>query len=206
MRYPLRVGPCALLLALAAALPAQAVDLVPFAGLRFGGSLTTASTNPNVPTSLSIDSAVSYGGVVDVPIGGPRSIELYYSRQPTSISGGSALTPPLHDATVSVLQLGLVDAIPTEDPHLSWLLAGTLGATELQAAGSSVTDFSIGLGGGVLWMANEHFGLRGDLRALITFTGSSAGTISCGGGCTFAFHSTAVAQGEASVGFVVRFH
>jgi hypothetical protein len=193
------------LLSLAAALPARAVDLVPFAGLRFGGSLSTTTTNATAPSSLSIDSAASYGGVVDVPLWGPRSLELYYSRQPTTISGGSAFTPPLHDATVSVLQLGLVDAIPTEDPRLSWLLAGTLGATELQAAGSSVTDFSIGLGGGMLWMANEHFGLRGDLRALITFTGSSASAISCGGGCTFSFHSNAVIQGEASVGIVLRF-
>ena len=205
MGYSLRVGPAALVLALAAAVPARALDLVPFAGFRFGGSLSTASANPSVPTSLSIDSAVSYGAVVDVPIGGPRSIELYYSRQPTTVSGGNVFTPPLHDATVSVVQLGLVDAIPAEDPRLSWLLAGTLGVTELQAANSSATDFSIGLGGGVLWMANEHFGLRGDLRALITFTGSSAGAISCGGGCSFAFHSTAVAQGEASVGFVLRF-
>jgi len=201
-----RVAHLLCLLALAAALPAQAVDLVPFAGLRFGGSLSTTATNPNAPSSLSIDSALSYGGVVDVPIGGPRSIELYYSRQPTTISGGSAFTPPLHDATVSVLQLGLVDAIPAEDARLSWLLAGTLGATELQAQNSSVTNFSIGLGGGVLWMANEHFGLRGDLRALITFAGSNASAISCGGGCTFAFHSTAVLQGEASVGIVLRFH
>src|SRR6202008_105192 len=85
------------------------------------------------------------------------------------------------------------------------LLIGTFGATELSARNGSATRPSIGLGGGIEWMATEHIGLRGDLRALLTFSGSGGGSASCGGGCSVNFHGSLVAQGEVSVRLVERF-
>jgi len=196
---------CALLLS--ASLPAQAVDLVPFAGFRFGGTVTTTNTAINPPTtaSFSLDGALSYGAAIDLPFSGGRAVELYYSHEPTTISGVSPALQPVHDVSVNVLHLGFVDSIPAEEPQVSWLLIGSFGATQLQAGGITETRPSIGLGGGAVWMPNEHVGLRADLRALITFTGNSAGSVACSGGCTIAFHSTAAVQGEISVGLVARF-
>ena len=193
----------ALLLSLpAAAAPAFAVDLTPFAGWRFGGDVTTQQSGYS--SSSSINSALSYGAIIDFPIGAPRSVELYYSREPTTI-GGSLATSPVHDVTVSVYHLGLAEAIPTHDPRLSWLVVGSAGVTELAAAGNSQTHLSIGAGGAVLYMANEHVGVRMDLRALLTFTGGGSGAVACSGGCVAQIHSTAFAQGEISVGVVARF-
>jgi hypothetical protein len=150
---------------------------------------------------VTIDSSVSYGGVVDIPYSQGRSVELYYSRQPTKLSSNSTVG----DVTISVLHLGLVDTLPSADQQLSWLLIGTLGATQLSASNGSATRPSIGLGGGFEWMATEHIGLRGDLRALLTFSGSGGGSASCGGGCSVNFHGSLVAQGELSIGVVARF-
>jgi len=187
---------------LGSALPVQATDIVPFVGLRFGGDVgTQQGTGAVGPTSVTIDSSVSYGGVIDIPLSQPRSVELYYSRQPTKLSGNSATG----DVTMSVLHLGLVDTLPSADQQLSWLLIGTVGATQLSARDGSETRPSIGLGGGVEWMATEHIGLRGDLRALLTFTGSGGGSVGCGGGCSVTFHGSLLAQGEVSVGVVARF-
>jgi hypothetical protein len=131
-------------------------------------------------------------------------VELYYSRQPTKFS--SDTTASNRDVTVSVLHLGVVDTVQTDDEQLSWLLIGTAGATQLSASGGgSETRPSIGLGGGVVWMATDHIGVRGDLRALLTFGGGGGGTVNCGGGCVASFHGNLVAQGEASIGLVARF-
>src|SRR5262249_44982004 len=57
----------------------------------------------------------------------------------------------------SVLHLGLVETIPSADQQLSWLLVGTAGATQLTADYGSVSAArpSIGLGGGLEWMATD---------------------------------------------------
>lgn len=190
------------LVLLGPALPAQAVDIVPFVGFRFGGDVGTQPGNGAVgPTSVTLDSSVSYGGVVDIPLSQPRSLELYYSHQPTKLSGSSAIG----DVTMNVLHVGLVDSLPSADEQLSWLLIGTVGATQLSANNGSATRPSIGLGGGFEWMATEHIGLRGDLRALLTFSGNGGGSVGCGGGCSVSFHGSLVAQGELSLGVVARF-
>ena len=187
---------------LAPALPARAIDLVPIVGLRFGGDLgTQPGHGVTGPTSVTIDSSVAYGGVIDIPYSQPRSVELYYSHQPTKLSGSSTVG----DVTMNVLHIGLVDTLPSADQQLSWLLIGTLGATELSATNGSATRPSIGLGGGFEWMATEHIGLRGDLRALLTFSGNGGGSASCGGGCSVNFHGSLLAQGELSLGIVARF-
>lgn len=193
------------LILLSAIVPAQATDIVPFAGFRFGGIVGTqqASTVAGAK-SVSLDASLSYGGLIDIPVYDPYAVEVYYSRQPTKLSSDAIATN--RDVTMSVLHLGLVDTVPTDDEQLSWLLIGSVGATQLSASGGgSETRPSIGLGGGVTWMATDHIGLRGDLRALLTFSGGGGGTVSCGGGCVASFHGNLVAQGEVSIGLVARF-
>jgi len=195
-------------MSLSAAYPAAAVDLIPFAGFRFGGYLQTTdlSVNPQgPPTSVTINGALSYGGIVDVPISAPYGLELYYSRQPTSLNGGGSLAAPPGDVTVSPMPVGFVAAVPTDDPRLSWFADGTFGATRYDVAGGNLTRPSLGLGGGFVWMPSPHVGLRGDVRAILTFGGGGgASTIACSGGCAVAISTSAIAQGEISLGIVVR--
>ena len=147
-------------------------------------------------------------GVVDLPLPaeyGPRAIELYFSRQQATLKGGQLLAPPIPDLNVSVLHLGLADTVPTDDPRLSWLLIGTAGATRFETNAGNSTRPSVGLGGAVVWMASDHIGLRGDLRALVNFTGGSRTALACNGGCKLFYAGTVVLQGEASIGIVLRF-
>jgi hypothetical protein len=188
--------------------PAAATDIVPMIGGRTGGQVANhvAPYDPAMPSSFSLASSASYGAVVDVPLyGGWRAVELYFSHQPTSLRGGEFLAPPVSDLTVNVLHVGLADTIASDDPRLSWLLIGSAGATQFEARSSSDTRFSIGLGGGVRWMFSPHVGLRGDLRALVSFTGGGQTVIVCSGGCVGHYEGTIVVQGEATVGIVVRF-
>jgi len=178
------------------------VDLTPFAGWRFGGDLSTQQSG--YTSTSSISPAASFGAILDVPIGNPRSLELYYSREPTTISRALAGSP-VHDITVSVYHLGLAETVPTEDPRLSWLVVGSAGITELAAGGASQTHFSVGVGGALLFMASAHVGLRLDLRALLTLTGGGSGALACSGGCVAKINSTAFAQGEMGLGVIARF-
>jgi hypothetical protein len=194
-------------LMIGAALPARAVDFAPIAGFRFGGELRDTSDSA-ASRSLTIDSTASYGAVVDLPLPGdfgPRAIELYFSRQQTMLRGGGLLAPPVADLNVNVLHLGLVETVAANDPRLSWLLIGTAGATRFETGAGHDTRPSIGLGGAVRWMANDHVGLRGDLRALINFTGGGGTALACNGGCTLLYAGTVVVQGEASIGIILRF-
>ncbi len=54
-------------------------------------------------------------------------------------------------------------------------------------------------------MATDHIGVRGDLRALLTFSGYGGGSVGCGGGRSVSFHGSLLAQGELSFGVVARF-
>jgi hypothetical protein len=204
MRWATALSFCAMM---TASLPARPVDVVPMAGFRFGGSLSS-SNDPTQSQNLSMDSAASYGGIVDIPLPAPyqpRAIELYFSRQHTTISGGDLLSPPAGNLDVTVFHVGLADTIQTEDPRLSWMLLATAGATRFDTTATRDTRPSVAIGGAVMWMFNPHVGLRGDLRAIVNFTGSNASVLACNGGCSYFYAGTIVAQGEASVGLVFRF-
>jgi hypothetical protein len=194
-----------LLLSLVACTPALAVDVVPFAGFRFGGDLTDPD-NATAPESLTIDGSSSFGGVIDIPFGSSsRALELYYSRQSSTLDAGTPLSPAVADVTLSVFHIGIVDTVPADTDGWSWLLIGTAGATSIETDVGNDTQPSIGLGGGAQWMPNEHFGLRADLRGIITFTGGGSTVIACGGGCIATYRGTVMLQGEASIGVVFRF-
>jgi hypothetical protein len=174
-------------------LSARAVDFVPMAGLRFGGTVENYE-----------DSSASFGGIVDFSLPRPndqRAVEIYFSHQQAPAKG----TLGLPDMSINVLHLGLADSRSGDDPRLSWLLIGSVGATQFSAGANSETRPSIGLGGAVRWMASEHFGVRGDLRALVNFTGGGGGAIACNGGCIVHYQGTILVQGEATAGLVFRF-
>jgi hypothetical protein len=198
------------LLLLGASLPAAAVELTPLVGVRFGGNF---NGNDNCYCggyyypSLSLDSSVSYGAELDIPFArGPYALEVYFSHQNTTLNNGDLLTPQIHDMDVNVIHLGVTAALPTADKRFSWLFMASGGATVFDAHSSSQTYPSLGLGVGVRWMANEHVGLRGDLRGIFSFVGDGNSIIVCNYGCSGYYSSgSVIAQGEASLGLVVRF-
>ena len=63
---------------------AQSVQITPFVGYAFGGSVRDAVLDE----SRSFDAALDYGGTLSFPIGESWRFELLYSRQETKLAGG----------------------------------------------------------------------------------------------------------------------
>jgi hypothetical protein len=70
----------------AADVRAQTVEVAPFVGLGFGGSLVS----PALDEAFSIKSGVTYGVTVDLPIAPMWRFEALYSRQESRIDGAGA--------------------------------------------------------------------------------------------------------------------
>lgn len=197
-------GPLAALALLGASLPAAAVELTPLVGVRFGGSFSN-SCYCNQP-NLNLNSSDAYGAQLDIPFAhGPYALELYFSHQNTTLDGGQYLTPPIRDMDVNIYHVGVAAALPTTDRNFSWLLIASGGATVFDSNSYSQTYPSLGLGVGMRWMANEHIGLRADLRGIFDFIGNGNSAFVCNGGCGGYYSGSLLVQGEASIGLVLRF-
>ncbi len=212
MKKPINVrlaGVLSCLLLLGASLPAAAVELTPLVGVRFGGNFSDSNNcycGGYYGPTLNLDSSVSYGAELDIPFAqGPYALEVYYSHQNTTLNGGQSLNPPIHDMNVDVIHVGVAAALPTSDRRFSWLLIGSGGATVFDAHTASQTYPSLGFGIGLRWMASEHVGLRGDVRGVFSFVGNGNTVIVCDGGCGGYYSGSVLAQGEASLGLVIRF-
>ena len=197
-------GPLTCLVLLGASLPAAAVELTPLVGVRFGGSF--GNDCYCYQPSLNLNSSASYGAELDIPFAhGPYALELYFSHQNTTLDNGQYLAPPIHDMDVNVFHVGVAAALPTSDKNFSWLLIASGGATVFDANSYSQTYPSMGLGVGMRWMANDHVGLRADVRGIFNFIGNGNSVIACNGGCSGYYSGSVLVQGEASLGLVVRF-
>jgi Outer membrane protein beta-barrel domain len=187
-----------------ASLPAAAVELTPLVGVRFGGSF--GNDCYCYQPSLNLNSSASYGAELDMPFArGPYALELYFSHQNTTLNGGQYLAPAIHDMDVNVIHVGVAAALPTNDKNFSWLIIASGGATVFDANSYSQTYPSLGLGVGFRWMANDHIGLRADVRGIFNFVGDGNSVIVCNGGCGGYYSGSLLVQGEASLGLVVRF-
>jgi Outer membrane protein beta-barrel domain len=206
-RFNIRLaGLLAGLALLATSLPAAAVELTPLVGVRFGGSFSNDCYCYQYQPSLNLDSSASYGAELDIPFArGPYALELYFSHQNTTLEGGQYLQPQIHDMDVNVMHVGVSAAMPTGDKAFSWLIVVSGGATVFDANSYSQTYPSLGVGVGMRWMANEHIGLRADLRGIFTFIGDGNSVVVCNGGCGGYYSGSTLVQGEASLGLVVRF-
>jgi len=190
---------------LAAAPPVVAgVEVTPFAGLRFGGAFQDTNTG----NQISLDESGSYGLVLDVDLDPDRQIEIYLSRQSTTLSADGTFTGnPLFDLTVEYYHVGGLYLIDVQNDRVRPFVSGTLGLTRMNPQGeglSTETRFSLAIGGGVKLFITDHLGLRLDARGIFTALNSS-GTVFCSGGCAISVQSSGFVQGELGAGLVFRF-
>jgi len=190
---------------LAVAKPAAAgVEVMPFAGLRFGGGFEDTNTG----AGISLNESGSYGLVVDFDISPDQQIEIYLSRQSTTLSTDGTFTGnPLFDLSVEYYHVGGLYLIDVQNERVRPFVSGTFGVTHLNPQGedlSSETQFSLALGGGVKFFITEHLGLRLDARGIFTALNTN-GAVFCSGGCAISVQSSGFLQGELGAGLVVRF-
>ena len=194
------------LLLTASTAAAQSVELTPFGGYRFGSGVGNVGGAPVVDD----DGGVSFGMVVDVPLGPPadgRKLEALYSRaharvtiQPTFFS------PPLRAiTTVDHMMIGILQEIdPLPNAAASAFISGLVGLTRYAAADDMEVRFSIGLGAGGRFFATKHLGVRIEGRGYMTIA-DLGGAAVCSGGCAIALRANPVFQADLTAGVIVAF-
>jgi len=190
------------------------VELVPFAGYMFGGSIKF------VEGKLNIRDGMDYGISVLVPVQTLLDVELNWTRMDskatfTPYSGYPLLSSHETNLATNYFQLGIISKFYKRDTKAEPFGSFSLGATWFDPSstgnytdGTSYQDvwrFSVTFGLGVKIMFSERVGimLRGRLMMPMTFAGTSfyVGT----GGSGLSMNSwVAPLQGDFNGGLIIK--
>ncbi len=179
---------------------AESVQITPFVGYAFGGSVRDTVLDE----SRSFDAALDYGGSLSFPISQGWRFELLYSRQATKLAGG--LGPPF-DVTIERYLAGFQEE-KGEGGNVRWFGTVWLGATRFVpglGGFDSETKFGGGVGLGVKVFPVKNVGLRLEARGLYTLVKGEGGAFCSNGTCLFAFSGTGLWQGDVSAGLILAF-
>ncbi len=192
-----------LLTAVPAVVCAQAVQVAPFGGYRFGGGLYETSTG----ATLDVDGAPAAGVMVDIFVKEDTSVSFVYSRQQARVEGPGPLGSTVQYGTLFVEHWS-AGATQELDPgrRVRPFLVGMLGLTRFGGPHDSDVRFSLAGGAGVKLMASPHLGARLEGRLYAVFADARLGPTICGGGgCVFNPDVYLIWQAEFTTGLVVSF-
>jgi hypothetical protein len=183
---------------------AQAVEVTPFVGYRFGGDFFERITGQPV----DLDGARTIGAVVDVRFRRDGLFaEALFTRQEARLTfpDGSFAAPTDWRITVDHWQGGGLQEFGTNQRARPFL-TGLLGLTHYAAEGDNEIRFTVGAGGGVKLMPVRRVGVRLDGRVFATFADVEGRVIACSPGvCLLAVDANIVWQAELSAGLVLAF-
>jgi hypothetical protein len=194
-----------LLLLNAPAAWAQAVEISPFGGYRFGGDPFEALAGH----PLDIDYAPALGLTIDFPLSGGMQVEGFFSHQRASVPvliAGSSAGPSRLGISIDHWQVGGLQELGPWRARP--FLTGTLGLTRYGTGADNEVRFSVGGGGGVKLFPTSRLGIRLDGRVFATILDAGGTALACGGRsgtCLVALHVDAVWQAEFTAGLLVRF-
>jgi opacity protein-like surface antigen len=195
----------AVVAALLMAAPARAqsegssVQITPFAGYAFGGSVRDTEFEED----RGFEASLAYGGALNFRVGQTWRFELLYSRQPTKLEGG--LGPPF-DVTLERYLAGIQEE--KGEGSVRWFGTFYLGATRLipgRSGFDSQTKFTGGVGLGLKSFFTPAIGLRLEIKGFYTVVEAEGGTFCANGNCLFAFSGSGLWQGDLSGGLVIAF-
>ncbi len=182
---------------------AQAIEVAPFGGYRFGGDFFELVTAQPV----DLDGAPSAGLVVDVPLSGRGSFfEGLFTHQEAHFTVPARLSgmPVRWAISVDHWQAGGLQEF-REGPVRPFL-TGTLGLTRYAAAGDNEIRFALSAGGGVKLFPSRRIGLRLDSRLFATIVDAQGQAVACTPGvCLVGFDADIIWQAEFSAGLLVAF-
>jgi hypothetical protein len=186
----------------AAVAGAQAFEVAPFGGYRFGGDLFEVYTGK----ALDTDGAPSFGVTLDLFVDRGASVSFLYSRQQVRaepVDSWGVRTTAV-DLFAEHWHLGGAYELPGD--RVRPFLAGGVGLTRFGSAHDTEVRFSASGGGGVKVMASRNVGMRFDGRAYAVFVDGRLGPSACGGGaCLINLDVFVVWQVEFTAGLVVAF-
>jgi hypothetical protein len=197
----------ALFLVSAVSFTAQAVEIAPFAGQRYGGSFEDANTLAR----LELGDAAAYGLLLDFDSEPDKQIEVFLSHQNTRLSTAGLFTGnPLFDLTIDYYHIGGLYMLPEGErvrPFLRPFISGTFGLTRMIPKRPGLTTenrLSLSLGGGAKIFFTRSLGLRFDVRGIYTMLNADT-SVFCSGGCTIKVRSNGFVQTEAGAALMMRF-
>ena len=181
------------------------VEILPFGGIQFGGSVLSR------PGQLEIEPDVAYGVIVDVRVRPDATIQMLYGRQDTTLDflSNDPFFPRHVRVGLAVEYYHLGGAVEFGEGRLRPYFALTVGATRFDPKVEDVGSewrFSIGTGVGFKTYLSPRFGLRAEGRVWPTFLQTDGGFLcSLPGACLVAVEADFLTQGSATAGFFVAF-
>lgn len=154
------------------------IELSPFAGYQFGGSIKF------IQGKFKIDNGLNYGGMLSVELRHATQLEFSYSRMDTrgdwTPYGSYAIDFPSNtvDVTVSYFQAGTVKEVILTNDQLRPFGLFSVGATWFQPKSENSQDewlFSLAVGGGIKYFFSDHIGIRLQGRLLLPLIFNGAG-------------------------------
>ena len=179
------------------------LEIVPYTGYQIGGRFTDEFTD----TTLELADASTWGFLVGYNYTRYSQIEFYYSHQETELSSGGLIgSDKLFDLDVDYYHIGGTYKFD----HGKWepFAVGTVGLSRFDpksSEASSLTRFSLGLGGGVRYFPIKRVGLYLAGRAFVTFVESQVWVSGGSGGTTIAIASNTLWQLQFMTGAVIVF-
>ena len=198
--------------AVAQSLELQGLEVTPFIGGRFGGTLDVQPAG--LPeTRASLKDSVSYGVSGGVRFDDFSLIEFRWTRASsalrfdTGVGVNPLATPPIVDVTLNQFHGDFTREFPLDEVHaLRPFLMASVGATHLGSASNGFTRFSFGIGTGLKVAVNSKLGIRVEARWLPIWVQPEVSTFACGfGGCVAVLSGRLTQQFEVTAGPVFRF-
>ncbi len=182
---------------------AQAVEVAPFIGQRYGGSFEDSNTLAR----FEVGDAAAYGLVLDFDTEPDKQIEVFLSHQATYLASTGPFTGnPLFDLSIDYYHIGGLYMFPDAE-HVHPFVSGTFGLTRMapDRAGLTTENYlSISLGGGAKIFLTKSVGLRFDVRGIYTAVNADT-SVFCSGGCTIKVISNGFVQTEIGASLMMRF-
>jgi len=190
---------------------AQKVEITPFYGYMFAGTVTGYSGD------LNIRNDGMYGLMLDVTVKPGMQVELYYSRSDTRADFVEYRGPTykLTDLSVNYFQLGFLGTIK-KMKNIQLYGTFSLGATLFSPSGEPYDEtpeiyyfedywlFSVTLGGGAKIFLSERIGIRLEGRLMMPITWAGGGfMVGTGGSGFYLGGGSAILQGSLTAGLII---
>jgi opacity protein-like surface antigen len=184
--------------------PWNRVEITPFVGYQFGGSIRVRDGY------LRIKDNVNYGFALNITLRPGAQLEIMYSRQSTEMQADAFYGPKetLFDMAMEYYQIGGLYEVYRHDMFRPFGLM-TLGLANFSPQTPEVASevrFAFGLGGGVKVLPTRNFGLRLEGRLHFPFVSGGSG-FWCGlpGGCAVTVGGELMVQVSLNAGLILAF-
>ncbi len=197
------------LLGMSTAFGQGSVEIQPFIGYIGGGGIPVDANDLSV-NKIKFDSSASYGVTLGYNATEYLGFEFLWNHQSTEavaeLRGGGQLDRTI-DTSLNQYHGNFIAHFSGEDDALRPFMLVGLGATSASGEGSSETNFSFGVGGGLKYFVSQNIGFRVQGRYAPTYLFSEPGGYWCNwwGACWVSSNDKFLNQFDASAGVIFRF-